>query len=363
MTGNEIEGPPYKLTYLINTLDWGGAQTGMVRLLSGVDAEQFDTTIVCFRIDADDFLDELPESITVIELDINKKYQFHRLRPLLDILEDTDILVCSMYYSSIVGTVLGTLKGTPAIFRWQHMTEIKNRMRFPIHKLTSRLSTTVLADCLPSADTLRTDVGVSGDKITVLNLAGIDLESFPTPNVSNKPPVKVGAIGRLQPQKNFHTFIEVASRFEDHDYKFEIIGDGPMRKELENKTADLSSVELLGELPISDVKKFLCEWDIYFQPSKYEGLCITVLEAMASGLPVVASPVGGISQSVVDGETGFLVKNHNVDNFEQAITKLGEDADLRRRMGNAGRERVSDHYSKDRLAGEFTQIVEDALYM
>lgn len=361
MTEDQIQESSRRLTYLINTVDWGGAQTGMIRLLSGLDLELFSVTVVCFRIDNEELLDELPDSIEVVELDINQKYQIHRLRPLLEILDNTDVLVCSMYHSSIVGTMLGRLKGVAAIFRWQHMTKIKSKSRIPFHKLTGWLSTQIIADCHASANFIERDLAIPSEQITILRLAGINLESFPSPQISPESPVNVGTVGRLQPKKNFDTIIKLASNFDADNYQFHIAGDGPMREDLEQKAENVEAIQLLGSPSQSEMNDFFQKMDIYVQPSKSEGLCITVLEAMASGLPVIASPVGGISQSVVDGKTGFLVEDHDIDTFETVIRKLGDDASLREKMGTAGRKRISNNYSRESLANEFTTLVKDAL--
>lgn len=351
----------YKLTYIIQTLDWGGAQTGMARLLSGLDPEVFDVTVVCFRIDNEEFRVELPSFVDIIELDTDKKYQINRLLPLINAISRSDVLVCSMYYSSLIGTVVGRLSGVPAIFRWQHSTHVKNRFRIPFHKLTGHLSSRILADCRASADFLVRDLGIPKEAVTVLTLAGIDVESFPSKEVTGDCPIKVGAIGRLQPQKNFQALVDIASSFENDEYEFYVVGEGPERDALERASENVGSVHFLGSLSHGEVQEFLDDIDIYVQPSNLEGLCITVLEAMASGLPVVASPVGGISRSVVDGETGVLVENHDIDRFEGAIRRLGEREVLREEMGRAGRKRISRQYSRESLASEFTDLVRETV--
>jgi len=333
----------------------------MARLLSGLDEDIFEITIVCFRIDDEDFLAKIPDYVEIVELDIEKKFQLSRLSPLLRILRTTDVLVCSMYYSSIVGTILGKITGVPAIFRWQHNTRIKNSTRLPLHQLTALLSDRVIADCEQSAETLRDELPLSVKNIDVLTLAGIDVESFPEPQQSDQAPIKVGTIGRLQEKKNLGAVIEVASHFEATDCRFYIVGTGPEREQLVKKASDVEAVELLGQLSSSELLEFLEEMDIYMQPSLSEGLCITVLEAMASGLPVVASPVGGISKSVIHAETGYLTDPTTALEYVDRIEELTESRDLRKKMGNSGRERITEYYSRKKLASDFTDFVYETL--
>lgn len=346
----------YQLTYFINTLDWGGAQTGMARLLSGLDEQIFDIKIVCFRVDDEAFLTQLPDHVDIIELDVTSKLQVASLAPLIRIFSNTDILICSMYYSSLVGTVLGNIMRVPVVFRWQHSTQIKNRVRRPVHRLTASLSTNVLADCAESGSMLKEELGISDDDIEILTLAGIDPDSFPEVSATQNDITKVGVIGRLQPEKNLGMLMEIASHFRADNCQFYIVGEGPERQSLEKKASNVDGVQLLGQRTQSELYDFFEDTDIYIQPSLSEGLCITVLEAMASGLPVVASPVGGISRSVVDGKTGYLVEPSNTDGYVTKIRDLMTDSNLRYNMGKAGYERVKKYYSRDRLASDFTKL-------
>jgi glycosyltransferase involved in cell wall biosynthesis len=111
---------------------------------------------------------------------------------------------------------------------------------------------------------------------------------------------------------------------------------------------DLTEKELIEELKSSD---------IYFQPSKWEGLCITVLEAMSCELPVVASSVGGIKDTVIHGETGYKAEPESVEEFCDYIKELSEKPERRKEFGIKGRERVKEKYSAKILKKEF----EDAL--
>jgi glycosyltransferase involved in cell wall biosynthesis len=83
---------------------------------------------------------------------------------------------------------------------------------------------------------------------------------------------------------------------------------------------------------------------------------VTVLEAMAMGLPVVATDVPGCREAVVAGETGFLVPPRNVDELVGAIQKLVEDPALRRRMGQAGRARVVQHFAVERIVEQYLEL-------
>jgi glycosyltransferase involved in cell wall biosynthesis len=95
---------------------------------------------------------------------------------------------------------------------------------------------------------------------------------------------------------------------------------------------------------VADVPALLASADVFVLSSLSEGMPISILEAMAAGLPVVATAVGGVPELVVDGETGLLVPPGNAEALEAAVRKVVEDGALRRRMGVAGRRRALDRF-------------------
>jgi len=140
-------------------------------------------------------------------------------------------------------------------------------------------------------------------------------------------------------------------------FVFEITGDGELYETLQSEIdeRDLQNVTLHGL--VEDVPSFLAKCDIYFQPSRWEGLCITVLEAMAAGLPVVGSNVGGIGRNVKPDASGFLYEPDDVDGFVTGIKTLVEDPELRQRFGEQSRETVGQNFTKKVLVDEFKRAI------
>jgi glycosyltransferase involved in cell wall biosynthesis len=128
--------------------------------------------------------------------------------------------------------------------------------------------------------------------------------------------------------------------------RFVIVGDGELREELERR-ADGLPVELTGAR--DDVPELLASFDVFAFPSLFEGLCLAVIEAQAAGVPVVATPVGGIRETVVDGETGLLVPPRDPAALAAAIRRLLDDRDLARRLAEEARRRVRERYSEQRM--------------
>jgi glycosyltransferase involved in cell wall biosynthesis len=161
-------------------------------------------------------------------------------------------------------------------------------------------------------------------------------------------PVTLLSVGRLRAPKDFMTLVDAASRLQRGSFRLQIAGDGPDRPALESAAAPLGdAVELLGER--TDVADLLAAADVFVLSSDSEGMPMSVLEAMAAGLPVVATAVGGVPELVDDGRTGRLVPPRDPGALAAALAALAGDAGLRARMGEAGRARTAGEFSLARF--------------
>jgi glycosyltransferase involved in cell wall biosynthesis len=162
-------------------------------------------------------------------------------------------------------------------------------------------------------------------------------------------------VGRLVPRKEVPVLIEALARVRGcgRDVELEIVGDGPERERLESlarRTGLLPSIRFRGMLDEAGVAGALRKADLLVVPSSSEGLPAVIMEAMASGLPVVASEVDGIPELVRDSETGFLVPPRDAERLADAITRLLDDPVMARRMGDAGRRLVARRHDAERNA-------------
>ena len=174
-------------------------------------------------------------------------------------------------------------------------------------------------------------------------------------------PFTVGAIGDLTRQKGHRILVE-AVRYLKDDSRCLIAGQGPLRRKLGKLAGSLdigNRVKFLGW--VDDIKAFLAGLDVFVAPSLIEGQSLAVLEAMAAGLPVVASRVGGLPEVVQDGVTGLLAAPGNPLELQEAIKVLRDDPSRRRDMGQAGRERVQEHFTSARMAEGYLQVYEKVL--
>lgn len=193
----------------------------------------------------------------------------------------------------------------------------------------------------------RITADICSDPNAVVIYPGVDLNEYRPASTASERRI-VGTACRLEPVKAISTLIEAMTLVaNDHpSVHLEIAGEGSLRNSLEQDVGRLGiagNVSFLGWR--EDLPSVLRSWSIFVLPSLDEGFGVAALEAMASGLPVVASDVGGLRELMQDGETGFLVPPEAPAEFAKKIRLLLENQELREKMGSAGRNRAEEDFS------------------
>ena len=143
-----------------------------------------------------------------------------------------------------------------------------------------------------------------------------------------------------------------------------LVGDGAERPRITARAAELglgSSVRFAGYLTQDQVAGELAQADIFALPSFAEGVPVVLMEAMATGLPVIATRIAGIGELVEEGQSGFLVPPGDVDTLADRLCALLDDADRRAAMGQAGRARVVEDFDIDAEAARLDRLFEGDL--
>ncbi len=355
-----------KITYFITSLNFGGAEIGMTRLIDGIyrsdQADEIEITVISLVETSRDVVELLPESVEVHHLDIGSPLAIWKTRLLCSALADTDVLVCSLYHASVLGVVAGKIRNVPQILTWQHNSKYRSKTAHALYSLCYRLSDQVLADSEAVRQMLISERDVPASKISVLPIVGVDTDQFrpyeDTIEFDNDQDIQIGTVGRLVRQKGYDYLLECAKQLEDEAH-FHVIGNGVLESEIRTETirVGIDNVTLHGKVPYESLPQYLSSFDIYFQPSRYEGLCMTVIEAMATGLPIVASETGGIRESVLNGETGYLVSPGSIEEYVIKIRSLIEEPKNTIRFGENGRKRVIERYSREEFTRSFLKIV------
>ena len=361
---NLVSEDKINLLYLLTEYSVGGAEKAMVRIISKLDRSKYDITVAALRKGSGMLLPEL-EQLGVRMETLGAKGKLDALRigfQLYRLLRNlqTEVLICSLFHPTILGRFVGKLTRTPVIVNWEHNEVFGGIHRFLLNRLTLNFSDKVICDSEAAGAAFRRLFHPTSDLMEVVPIGGLDLAQYGHQEMATHPTIKIGSVGRLVEQKGYPCLVEAVKLVSDRvsNVEFFIVGDGEESNHLQNliKKLDLSEkVKLLGFR--SDIPSILSQWDIYVQPSLWEGLCITVVEAIASGLPVVATNVGGIPESVIDGYNGFLVPPGNPEALVNKILELAKNPDLRQQMGNRSRRIAEKKYSLVKMVRDIEELI------
>lgn len=191
---------------------------------------------------------------------------------------------------------------------------------------------------------------------------GVDVGRFQSSSRNWSAP-RILSAGRAVHQKGLDIALAALSGLKDLRWEWRIAGDGPQLESLKAMIARegvQDRVRLLGWQSADNLVEEYRGASLFVFPSRHEGMPNAVLEAMASGLPVVASRIAGNEELVLPGETGFLVPPDDPDALRDAVRQLLKDEAMRERMGRAGQARAATHYNWSTVAREYQLILEKA---
>ena len=269
--------------------------------------------------------------------------------------ERPDVLHTHAWGTLCEGVIAGKLAGVPCIVHGEHGTmELKPRNLW-VQRNVWRFVDRVLSVSSELAERMAKETGFPRQAITVIR-NGVDLSRFGSIDRGaartrlglGAEEYAIGTVGRLVPVKDQLSLLRAVAilRARGLTCRVLIAGEGPLEQELKQAAASLGiddKVHFLGAR--DDVPAIMAALDVFTLTSRSEGLSNTILEAMASSLPVVATDVGGNVELVVDGLTGVLVPAETPEKTAAALAGLWADVDGRRRMARAARERAESEFS------------------
>jgi len=271
------------------------------------------------------------------------------------------------FYSNLLGVPAARLARVPAVIASQRdLGGLKPPGQSRVHDTLLRLADYILVNSTVAAAQLKRRWPRADGRIAVIP-NGVDLARFsPAPG----PPrpwfgrVTVGALANLRPEKGLEDLIRAAAlvRARSPHARFVVWGEGPLRPELEGLIQTLA-LEGVAELrgTTTEPETALRTFDIFVLPSTSESCSNALLEAMATGLPVVATGVGGNGALVDDEETGLLVPAADPSSLAKALIRLIEDPALAAQLAAAGSARVRAEFSLDRLVARIEALYDRAL--
>jgi Glycosyltransferase len=284
---------------------------------------------------------------------------------LADHFKNDDVLLCHFGPNGIMGArlkKLGIKAKIITIFHGYDMTTFIEQKGPGVYSELFKYGDLFLPICNKWKERL-IDLGCDKNKIKVHHM-GIDIEEFKhcgNSNLSAEPIVFI-SVGRLHYKKGHEYAIKAMAKIvkKYSNVKYLIVGEGPLRSELESLVKDLgleNIIEFTGAATQKEIVGFYEKSHIFILPSISEGLPVVLMEAQAMGLPVIASNVGGVSEIVADGKSGFLVPPKDVDSLTNKIKFLLQNKVMWKKMGEMGQKIIQNGFNIKRLSRELECIL------
>jgi sugar transferase (PEP-CTERM/EpsH1 system associated) len=373
-----VRNPPPLIAHIIYRLGIGGLENGLVNLINTMPHDRFRHCIVCLK-DSTDFASRIRrENVPVYALNRSEGRDwrlpirvFRLLRKLQpDIVHTRNLAAIECQLPAYLA---GVKRRVHSEHGWDVYDPFGNNRKY---QLLRRLYAPIIHRFIPLSkeleDYLRNRIRVPERKITQI-CNGVDTSLFkgfpgkrqPIPDSPFQDPkqVLIGTIGRMHGVKDQITLVKAFLRLIQSRPQWKavvrliLVGDGPLRAEA-LRLLDTANAGDLAWVPgaRNDVAEIMRGLDLFVLPSIAEGISNTILEAMASGLPVVATGVGGNPDLVVDGKTGRIVSRQDPEALANAIRFYLENPEIRVRHGRNGIARITEEFSLSRMVEKYLGV-------
>lgn len=364
---------PQTILHLSSTSGPGGAEMIVRRLAVSLDKTRFRSVVCLFR---PGWLGDAcrEASLPTYVVGMNGAVDLHWFRDVADLLKKEQVAAIHAheFTANTYGTALGKLVNVPVVAtihgKNYYCEQAKRRIAY---RCVGRMSTMVAV-----SDDLRQflveRVGIARKRVRVIyNGVDVSAPSDPVQLTRVRSELElgrwetvIGAVGSLYPVKGHKYLIRALPSILKEYPKtlLLIVGRGELENELKAEVVRLNlqdHVQFLGFR--NDIHTLLCLMNIFVMPSLSEGLSMAILEAMAAGLPIVATNVGGNPEIVLDGETGFLVPPESSDILAERVVNLLRDPRRARDFGDRGKRRVAERFSLSAMVEAYQDCYESAI--
>jgi len=358
-----------KIAHIVFSLNVGGLEKLVVELAKRIDKDKFSTSVWCLT--GEGTLSKELSAIGIKVFYFNKKGGVDIRLPfrIARALKKEKIGIVHTHDSSanLYGSVAAKIAGTKVIVNTEHGgIYFETRRKRLANRILCLLNDREICVSNNVKDDLRR-MGLYNKKLVVIH-NGIDFDRF---NVSigksgirkdfglNSSDFIITTAGRLSGEKNQRLILDAARPVLEKipEARFIIAGDGPLRNELQEYAGKLKiadKVVFLGER--SDIPRILKMSDCFALSSNYESFGLTILEAMASGIPVIATDVGGVKEIVRDGETGVLIQKEDAGLLAQAVIKIKNDPGCSGKIVTRAKEMVKNRYRIEKMVQDHEDL-------
>jgi sugar transferase (PEP-CTERM/EpsH1 system associated) len=365
---------PVHIVHVVHALDVGGLENGLVNILNRLD-DHFAHTIVCLSR-AGRMAERIKNPhVQIVEMHLpTDRFRFPILRLAREFRRLLPDIVHTRGWPTVDAICAAPVAGVGHVIHGEHGREAgdpngQNRKRNIVRKWLSPLVDRFVTVSDNLRSWLTQTVGIPESKVVTIH-NGVDTERFATADRRasrmslglDDSIFTIGTVGRLDPVKDHDSLLRafVPITRSARPTRLIIAGDGPMRNAIERQGAELNisdKILLLGER--HDIPQVLRACDIFTLTSIAEGISNTILEAMASALPVVATRVGGNRELVEEGVTGYLVSAQNIGELTGAYQTYLNNSKIREQHGRNARARAEQKFSLERMATQYAQLYRD----
>lgn len=353
--------PKINILYLIDNLKLGGAQKIVLTLSEGLDPNKYRIYTISMG-ERGPFYEKFKERGQYIEsLDITSFWKLYRLFKILAFAKKNEVTLIHsfLFYSNFFGRIIGKAGRVPLIICSERATGVwKNRLFRLVEALVKGFADYYTAVSEATKRFMVEKEGIPCEKVVTL-YNGVDIRETATDvsrlklDLGIPPGSKViGTVGRLADQKGYEYLIKAFKLVNERHKEavLVIVGGGPLEKSLKDEAVKCSlNDKIVFTGPHKDPSLLMDAMDIYVISSWFEGMSNSLLEAMAKGLPVVATDIDGNREVVVDGETGLLVPPRDEYAIAEALNNLLSGPSVMKAMGLAGKKRIEDRFTTRKM--------------
>jgi len=366
-SGSPEKAEKVRILQLISDLDIGGTEIVLKSLVERLDKDRFDVIVCSIKPIGQIGRDLQSEGFKVVSLGIESKMMFpFALLRLASLVRNERISIIQSYLfpDNVLSRFVRLFVPVKVINGKRDTDAYKSAVRVFIDNITSGLAQVTVSNSKAGMDEL-TKRGVDKRKVRFIP-SGIDISLYSSRRdyrkLSEDSDVSIGVVAKLRMQKG-HTYLFRALRQVINTYphaKLYVVGDGPLRDQLFKEANELginNNVSFMGDR--KDVPDLLAHFDLFVLPSLWEGTPRALLEAMAAGVPIIATGVDGNSEVIEDGRNGLLVKPKDPALLESAIMRAIKSEILRKGIGISAQKDVINNYSLGKMVKTYESLYDE----